>query len=274
MNSELWLAYFHQNQLHRREPAWSAPTSMPATTARPLARSLSHFQLGESGEGKFLLAEARRAYPADFAYCQALDLFIKEEQEHARLLGHLVARFGGSLIRSHWTHFLFRLLRRALSVHFEIQILVIAELVGTAYYRLLERYSGDVPLAEVCALILRDEGRHVAFHAERCRTNQARWLPIEYAAWAAQFQFFFVVAAHVAWADHRPALTALGATRAEFFSETRREVIAFLDGIVGATSEEIHTPDGMCMPRTAAHERVDGDVSENAELGSAHETWG
>ena len=272
MNSELWLAYFHQNQLHRREPVWNAPPSMPPTVARHLARSLSHFQLGESGEGKFLLAEARRSYPSDFAYCQALDLFIKEEQEHARLLGHLVARFGGSLIRLHWTHFLFRLLRRALSVHFEIQILVIAELVGTAYYRLLERYSSDAALAEVCALILRDEGQHVAFHAERCRANQARSLPIEYAAWAAQFQLFLVVAAHVAWTDHRPALMALGATRAEFFSETRREAIAFLDDVAGARSDEIRTPDGMCMPRRAAPETVEGDASRNEELVSARET--
>lgn len=234
MNSESWLAYFQQNQLHRREPAWEVRSSMPPAAARHLARSLSHFQLGESGEGKFLLAEARRSYPCDFAYYQALDLFIKEEQEHSRLLGHLVTRFGGSRIRSHWTHFLFRVLRRALSVHFELQILVIAELVGTAYYRLLERYSSDTTLLEVCALILRDEAQHIAFHGDRFKENQGRWLPMERAGWVAQFQLFFLGAVNVAWMDHRRALTALGATRAEFLSETRQECIAFLDAVYGS----------------------------------------
>lgn len=230
MNSTQWLHYFRQNRQHRPEPDWSRPAAHPPLVARHLARSLSHFQLGESGEGNFLIAQARQAYPDDRDYHEALALFIQEEQEHARLLAAAVARFGGSVIRRHWTHFVFRLLRRALGVHFEIQIHVIAELVGTAYYRVLGRHSVDSALRQLCEIVLRDEAQHIAFHHDRFSASHAHWLPIERAVWAAQFQLLFLGAACVAWSDHRSALLSVGATRREFFREARAECIAFLRG--------------------------------------------
>ena len=229
MNSAYWLAYFQQNRLDRVEPDWDSPAPAALPGARLLADSLSHFQLGESGEGRFLLAEARRSYPDDVAYCAALDLFIKDEQEHARLLEGLVRRFHGRLITRHWTHSLFRLLRRAVGVNFEIQVLVIAELVGTAYYRLLRRHVADPVLAQVCDLVLRDEVRHIEFHRDRFAADQRAWLPLERAAWAAQFQAFFLGAASVAWVDHGHALGAVGSSRRDFLAEARAECIHFLD---------------------------------------------
>jgi hypothetical protein len=228
MNSEYWLEYFSANALDRPEPRWNAGVFLSLETARHLARSLSHFQLGESGEGKFLLAEAQRFYADDPAYCAALNLFIKEEQEHARLLSGLVQRFRGSLVQKHWTQSIFCLLRRALGIDFEIQVLVIAELVGTAYYRLLQRHIADIAMLDVCRLILQDEVQHVAFHAERFSSNQIAWLPIERAVWAAQFQAMLLVVGYVAWVDHHRALLAVGATRSEFFREVRMECVEFL----------------------------------------------
>ena len=235
MNSAHWLAYFQQNRLGRTEPDWQLPVPAALSPAHALADSLSHFQLGESGEGRFLLNEARRSYPDDADYCAALDLFIKEEQEHARLLEWLVRRFDGRLITGHWTHSLFRLLRRALGVTFEIQVLVIAELVGTGYYRILRRYSTDPVLAHVCDLLLRDEARHIEFHRERFAADQRAWLPLERAAWAAQFQALFLGAATVAWVDHRRALRAVGSSRREFLAEARGECIRLLDALTFPT---------------------------------------
>jgi hypothetical protein len=134
MNSTSWLHYFQQNRLNRTEPQWELPLEGDPLALRELARSLSHFQLGESGQGTHLLREARRTHADDPAYQEALLLFIREEQEHARLLQKLVERYYGRLVTRHWTHTLFRTLRRALGVGFEIQVLVIAELIGTAYY--------------------------------------------------------------------------------------------------------------------------------------------
>ena len=139
MNSISWLQYFQENRLNRPEPQWEIPPQGDPDVTRALARSLSHFQLGESGEGTHLLREARRTHAGDPAYHEALALFIREEQEHARLLQKLVERYHGSLVTRHWTHSLFRLFRRALGIGFELQVLVIAELIGTAYYRLLKK---------------------------------------------------------------------------------------------------------------------------------------
>lgn len=243
MNSARWLTYFQQNRLERPEPGWELPVSSPLRLTHKIASSLSHFQLGESGEGSFLLAKARRSYSEDADYCAALDLFIREEQEHARLLARLVRRFDGRLVTRHWTHSLFRLLRRALGATFEIQVLVIAELVGTSYYRLLRRHMADPVVSQVCDLLLRDEARHVEFHRDRFAADQRAWLPLERAVWAAQFQVLFLGAATVAWLDHGPALRAVGGSRRAFLDEARGECIRLLDALsIPAVTPHPHAP--------------------------------
>jgi hypothetical protein len=258
MNSKRWVTYFEANRQNRTEPDWRLPYPEDASAAAKLARSFSHFQLGESGGGSYLLAEARRTYPDDPLYCDALNLFIAEEQEHARLLGCLVNRFGGELIQQHWTHSLFRLFRRALGIHFEIQVLVIAELVGTAYYRVLKLRARDRIIEQVCDLILRDEAQHIAFHADRFASSQASWLPIENAVWAAQFQGLFLAAAVVAWVDHASALRAAGAQRREFFREARKECIAFLRTLETIKSSHfpVNASAGRMVAPHSAHENA------------------
>ena len=231
MNSQHWLEYFQRNRHDRPEPTWNLAFPEDAATAAKLARSFSHFQLGESGEGRVLIAAAQRTCVDDPLYAEALTLFIAEEREHARLLARLVERFGGRLITGHWTHLLFRALRRSFGLHAEVQVLVIAELVGTAYYRAIRARVRDVVVEQVCDLVLRDERAHVDFHAERFASWQTQWLPIEREVWALQFQAAFLAAALVAWCDHRAALHAIGVKRREFFRAARLECIRFLDGI-------------------------------------------
>jgi hypothetical protein len=231
MDSKHWLGYFQGNRNARPEPTWNLAFPENAATATKLARSFSHFQLGESGEGRVLIASAQRTCADDPLYAEALALFIAEEQEHARLLARLVERFGGRLIKGHWTHTLFRALRRSFGLHVEVQVLVIAELVGTAYYQVIRARVRDVVVEQVCELVLRDERAHVDFHAERFTSWQTQWLPIERAAWALQFQVAFLAAALVAWCDHRAALRAIGVKRREFFRAARLECIRFLVGI-------------------------------------------
>lgn len=226
-DSSAWLDHFERNRLHRPEPDWRRPTPFPPRAAAALARSLAHFQLGESGEGATLLADARRVWADDPDYVAALALFVAEEQEHARLLEGLVAHFGGTLVTSHWTHRCFRGLRRALGVAFEIQTLVMAEIIGTAYYRLL-RSTGDTLLRQVCELMLRDESPHLRFHADRVVVSQLRWRPVRRALWTAQFRLLFRAAVTAAWIDHRSALLAVGIDRRLFRAEARGEARTWL----------------------------------------------
>jgi hypothetical protein len=248
MNSNAWLRYYQSNPANWTDPEWHVPSPLDRKTKRALALSLAHFQLGESGEGNFLFARARKQAPEDAAYHEALELFVAEEQAHARLLEQLVHYFGGGTIKRHWTHALFRLARRALGLNFELQVLVIAELVGTAYYRLLHARSRDPVLKQACDRILRDEARHIDFHADWLGDFQGRLLPLERATWSAQFQILFSVAAQVAWMDHRSCLGAIGAKRREFFRETRCECIRFLKQLDRSAAEGINP----VAPRTVS----------------------
>lgn len=240
MNSLSWLRYFEANHRNLIEPDWQAPSPLAPGLRARLARSLSHFQLGESGGGRHLFEKAAQQLAEDAAYLRALELFVAEEGEHARLLRALVERFGGRLIERHWTHLLFRFARRALGLNFEIQVLLIAELVGTAYYRVLQRRARDPILDQVCTRILTDEAQHVAFHLDRLRDIHAELLPAERAFWNLQFQLLFTAALQVAWIDHRGALQATGAHRREFFAEARTECIGFLDAL--AMGKTGHVP--------------------------------
>lgn len=231
MNSLSWLRYFEANRQNFIEPDWQAPIPLTNEVRASLARSLSHFQLGESGGGRHLFGKAAHQAETDAAGLRALEFFVAEEAEHARLLEGLVGRFGGSLVQRHWTHLFFRSARRALGLNFEIQVLLIAELVGTAYYRTLLRRARDPILDQVCDRILADEAQHVAFHLDRLRGIHATLLPAERAAWFLQFQFLFTAALLVARIDHRAALSAIGTRRAEFYNEARKECIGFLDAL-------------------------------------------
>jgi hypothetical protein len=239
MNSQQWLKYYQRNCMDRPEPKWNSPSSLSRDAQRILGHSLSHFQLGETGEGKVLISGASRQVGDDACYIEALTMFVAEEGEHARLLDRLVRRFGGEIIRRHWTHGLFRLVRHALGFKFEIQLLVIAELVGTAYYRLVRARTSDSVLDETCALLLTDEAKHIEFHADWLGNFMARLLPLEYAIWTIQFQVLFTAAAYLAWIDHRHALRISGSCRREFFKEARGECIRFLRSLEQNAEQQV-----------------------------------
>ena len=221
-DSTAWLDYFERNRLDRPEPDWDRPTPFPPPVAARLARSLAHFQLGESCEGTTLLAGARRTWPDDPDYIAAMTMFVAEEREHARLLEHLVVRLGGTLVTRHWTDRCFTMARHALGVGFEIQTVVVAEIVGGAYFRLL-RSTGDQVLRQVCELMVHDERQHRRFHVDRVVTAQLRWSPLRRALWTAQFKLLFGAALLAAWVDHRSALRAVGIDRRLFFAEARAD---------------------------------------------------
>jgi hypothetical protein len=229
MSSSQWLHYYRANRLHRPEPEWNLPCALPDDLRRRLGVSLSHFQLGETGGGSFLFKGASKKCDADDL--EALEMFVKEEAEHARLLAELVQRLGGKLVKRHWSHRLFKLARRAGGFHFEIQMLLTAEIVGTAYYGMINQGVQDAPLNAALGLMLRDEANHVAFHLDRLKTLWRDWLPLERAAWELQFQALILAALRAAWLDHGRCLRGLNFTWDEFRQRTRRATIDFLDGL-------------------------------------------
>jgi hypothetical protein len=218
-NFEPWLNYFQNNRLNRPEPDWSSPTMLNDHLASVIAKSLSHFQLGESGEGNHLFEKA--AKETSERHLECLRLFIKEEQEHARLLEYLIFRFKGRLIKSHWTDFLFSHLRHLLNFKWELQILLTAEIIGTAYYTLVGESSPDRLLSLVCKKIVSDEEKHLEFHRDYFHGVHQHSSEKVKILWNWQFRIFLFISAHLAWMDHGRCLKMLGASKKQFFHEIR-----------------------------------------------------
>jgi hypothetical protein len=238
--ADRWLAHFRRNRQNRPEPDWGAPVTLPAQVVRPLVRSLEQFQLGDGGGPACLIAWDAERFRSQSPAARALvDLWFAEEREHARLLGAAVARFGGQPIRGHWSFTAFCLTRRWFGVRFELTVLLLTEIVSTAYYRLLRRHADDPALRSACGLILRDEAGHVAFHRDRLaragRAGRAGYGP----AWELVFRALGLAAASVLWVSHAPGLRAVGATGREFYREVWLEISRFVRRLRGESLGQV-----------------------------------
>ncbi|MDB6020523.1 MAG: hypothetical protein JWQ04_380 [Pedosphaera sp.] len=244
MNHAKWIGHFNKNRLDRPEPDWSAPVTVPPQVLAPMLKSIEQFRLGDGGGPASLIAHDAGKFRNRSEEIRAIvDLWFREEAEHARLLGCAVDRFGGRHIKSHWSFTAFCLCRRALGVRFELQILLLTELVSTAYYRVLCAHSPDAPVADMCRLILRDEAGHVAFHRDRLADAGRSSLGLGGAFWQTQFWIFGHAAAAMLWVNHGACLTAIGGSRREYFHEVRRQLGRFimsLDRLSESLTERVY----------------------------------
>lgn len=211
MTSVEWRDYFQQNGRDRLPIAWDEPIQAPPAA---VVRSLARFQLGESSEGRRL---RRLAWATgDAPYATAIDLFIREEQEHARLLGVVLDRYGAPRLGRHWSDWLFRRCRHGLGFRAEIVVLLMAEIIALKYYSVIRAGVADEPLRRVCDQILHDEKFHVRFHCEYLH----RWLGGR-TGWGLRVLtcLFAGASTVVAW-DHRAAWAALGSSAEEFLDES------------------------------------------------------
>ncbi|MCE9520678.1 MAG: hypothetical protein K8R87_14145 [Verrucomicrobia bacterium] len=231
MNTHIWTQYFLANRNRFAEPPLPAASSdLPKSIRVPLVKSLAIFQLGESGGGTRLMRYVKQVVsgPRLHGYEQAVQLFIEEEQYHSRLLEKLVIHLDGVCLQKQWTNSVFRWLRNHFGVEFNIQILLIAELIAEAYFGAIYLRCQDSAVRICCRKILADEMRHLAFHAEflreRLNKKPAWWRTL----WRAQFRLFnLATCAVVAW-DHRDCFRAIGLAPMEFARMASRTGLRFL----------------------------------------------
>ncbi|GAB0108032.1 hypothetical protein JMUB6875_70350 [Nocardia sp. JMUB6875] len=212
-----WTAEFEAKavaRLRTGDPDWS----LGATLSPAIVRSIQRFQVGESGDGANLRAKAARA--GDPTYAAAVDLFVAEEQNHARLLRHLLQSAGHETIPAHWTDTAFVHLRRALGLRLELMVLSVAEVIAVPYYGALRDGTADELTTRTAALIVADEQRHIPFHTQRLHQafvpTPAVLRPLIRAVWWA----ILGAAILVVLLDHAPALRELRVTRREFARTT------------------------------------------------------
>lgn len=198
------------------DPLWSAGSDLDSA----IIRSLQKFQVGESGDGAHLIANAAAAGDRD--YETAVRLFVAEEQNHARMLALLLRASGTQTKRWHWSDSVFVRLRRLMGLRLELMILTIAEVVALRYYRALAEGGSDRLLVDVSERILADENHHVPFQIRRLRlgfrdTPPAARIVIKQ-IWRAMAATVIVVVA----LDHGRAMSVCGLSRREFVTATMR----------------------------------------------------
>ena len=207
--SSYWLEYFVANTTSLLEIPWVQGAGITAAERRAIASSIQEFQLGESSEGRHLLrsAETFAKRTRDPHYAEAMRLFIKEEQRHARDLGRFMDMAGIPRSQHTWPDRVFRCLRQVGGdLEISISVLITAEIIAKVYYAALRDATGCSVLRRLCDQILRDEDAHVRFQCDYLaviRKDRKGWtlaLP------EALQRFLFFGTCLVVWKSHRRAI--------------------------------------------------------------------
>ena len=134
---------------------------------RAITPSIQQFQLGEGSTGERLLQRGRKYGRAfdDPLFADAIELFIREEQQHSAYLAAFMESESIPLIERHWVDTVFRTLRRLPGLELSLTVLVTAEIAGVGYYRALRSATASPTLKMICTRILEDEASHLKYQA-------------------------------------------------------------------------------------------------------------
>ena len=209
-----WFDYFITNKKRRRAIPWDEGVNVPPALRAVLVRSLQRFQLGESGDGSWL---RRNAVGEPMEYRHALEFFIKEEQEHARLMACVLEKLNAPLLSWHWSDWGFSRVRRLLGLKLEVLVLLAAEMIAVRYFRALRDGVDDAVVREVSAQIGHDEDGHLAFQVDYLRRAFARWPFLMRVAVCAVWRLMFRAACLLVWLDHGKLLRACGVSAEGFW---------------------------------------------------------
>lgn len=213
-DSKYWRDYFEENRKLRPTLKLPYEIVLDEVVHEPLLRSLQRFQLGETGDGHHLRKFAKRIGDRD--YIQSIDLFVREEQHHAQILGQVILAMNGTLLNWHWSDIAFVILRRVLHLKTELLILLIAEVIGKCFYKCVADKINNENLEEVFSLIVLDEILHIEFHTEFLADNLKSY------PWAVRHTVHYVwclvfyTACFAFVSDHKSALAALNVSTGEF----------------------------------------------------------
>jgi hypothetical protein len=209
---EIWLNHFEYHAEHPRcVPAGLSDVLKPEER-RLIARSVAVFQLCEQAEGSALLRSARRFAEKHQApqLKRISELFIREQQRHAMLLGTFMEHHGIPRRHTDLTDFVFCCLRRLGGFGMRLRILVCAELIANVYYRALETATGCQRLKILCRILVADELAHIGLESQLLLALRAR-LPAPLRAVSRLLhRGFFISAAGIVYLTHRAVLRGAG----------------------------------------------------------------
>lgn len=211
-NSNYWIGHFKANAIEKRVN-WDLKPNITPEEICTILPSLQAWQLGETSEGKHLIAASTKYAHAigDLPYIEAVKLFIKEEQKHGNNLGLYLDRIGQPRVTKNWGDSLFRRVRY-FNTNMEIWTLAVVVVESTAqiFYQSLKDATNCELLKQICNDILIDEAYHITFQTERLaiiyegKNNFSKaWRRIVY-------KYFFYMTATLVWIGHRKLFKAGG----------------------------------------------------------------
>lgn len=224
--SELWEARLRHSLANPPQVPWERCAELTAAERHTIRASIQEFQLGEQSEGRHLTQAARdhARRSGDTAYFPAMQLFIREEQHHAALLGRFMDGAGIARVRQTWVDSVFRKLRRFAGLELSICVLLTAEIIAKVYYHALFGATGSPALRAICQRILEDETGHVQFQSERLAIlRRSRGRPWIQAATLLQ-KLLFAGAVLVVWRRHKAVLEAGGYSFSACWTACQREL--------------------------------------------------
>ncbi|HEX8701310.1 MAG TPA: ferritin-like domain-containing protein [Myxococcaceae bacterium] len=209
-----WRRHFELNRQRPLPEGLEHLEEVPQAWRKALGVSLATFQLGEAGEGRIAHEIDSASLPGiDADYRAALKLFVAEEGRHARILGFMVRGLGGKLLGRNWTERLFVFARRLLGLRLKLMVLLVAEVVGGAFYGLLASRLPEGALRRALEQICEDEEHHLDFHGDFFARQG--WGVVGRAVWQAVWWSLALAAMGVVMVDHRRTLRTMGISLAE-----------------------------------------------------------
>ena len=230
-NLRVWLNHFEYHAEQPRGARCGSPTGLRPEERRLIARSIATFQLGEQSDGTGLLRAACRfaAAHGDELLPRITELFIREEQRHARLLREFMDQHGIRAKCRHWSDAIFRRLRRLAGFELYLHALITAELIANVYYRALESVTGCQRLRVLCRTLIADQLAHIGYESELILELRARKPAALRTLVRLLHRACFCGAVAAVWVSHRPVLRRAGYTAGGFLRACFEQYAFHLD---------------------------------------------
>ncbi len=217
-HSKFWEMHFIQNATKQRID-WEIKAALTSDGKEALLYSIKAWQLGETSEGKHLLAAATRYANKtnDHHYIEPVKLFIKEEQKHGANLGKYIDMLGEQRTKKDWGDTLFRKIRYFnKSMELWTITVIIVESAAQVFYEALQNASDCKLLKSICNDILLDESHHIKFQNERMYIifNNKRFYNKAISLVLYSCLFFGTI--HAVWYAHKKAFIKGGVNKKEF----------------------------------------------------------
>ena len=253
-----WLDYYRNNRECLLAVPWERGAEITGSEREAIWDSVREFQLGESSEGRHIIRcahefAARQRTPA---YAEAIKLFIREEQRHARDLGRFMDLAGIPRRTRAWPDTVFRCLRHLSGLEVSISVLITAEIIAKVYYAALREATGSTVLRCLCDQILRDERQHVRFQCDYLAILRGGRRPLLFDLTEAPHRFLFFGACLVVWKSHGRAIRRGGMRFSRFWKSCWREMNEAMRHVGSAPS---------CLPAQNRKIRCPGDSPRRAE---------